>query len=263
MPFAASGAQPLWMGNANQQPSTTFLTLQDFTFDNSGNLFAAAGIGMWKIASASVVAGATWQANSVGIENLVANHVDAPAGNWPVAGVWDRGFWALANPDVFPSDYWPDTTYSTSYDAINGGWAFDWASANTNFLAGWAGSSNVVPATTASGGHSWVIWASISSGTVNIGGDIAASTTSNWIVVPANSSGNLLYTTNGGTTFSAATISATTPFTAGTQHGFHLAADRDTANTFCLVDNSENIYASVNSGATWSEVNSGTLSGVK
>lgn len=258
--FTSSGAQPPWFANANQNQGSSglYFAVQDFAFDASGNLFMAAGIGMWQIASASVTCGASWTADSVGIENLVANHVDAPAGNPPVAATWDRPYWWLANPDAFATDYWPDYTYSHAYGSINGGWAVDWAGSNANFWAGWASLDSIVPATTANGGKSWSIWPSTSAGTENVGGDIAVSTPSNWIVVPIGNSGNLEYTVNGGAAFSAATTTGMSlPITANYQHGFHLAADRVTANAFCLIDNNGDLWASTNSGQTWSKNSTG------
>lgn len=254
-PFTASGAQPPWFGNANQgQASNSYLAAKDFAFDASGNLRIAGGIGVWLITSANVTCGATYLADSIGIENLVTNHIDAPLGNWLVVATWDRAFWSLTNPDAYPSDYWPDYTYSNSYGPINAGWVFDWASGNTNFFTGWATNDNTVPATTPNGGAAWSIWASLSLGTTNLGGDIAASTALNWVVVPAGASGNLQYTTDGGNTFHAATTTGMSlPISAQEGSGFHIAADRGNANTFCLIDNNEDLWASVNSGATWSK----------
>lgn len=266
-PFAASGSQPPWLGNANQNQGTSngvFLTTSDFAFDASGNLRNPAGIGVWQIASASVTCGATWQADSLGIENMVANHVDAPTGNSPIVGVWDRGFFLLQNPDVYPTHYYPDESYFPATQGVNGGWAFDYASSNPNFFTGWISLNANQPGDTADGGNIWSIWGSLVLGTTNIGGDVAASTPSNWIVVPANNSGNLRFTTNGGTSFAASTITgATTPLTSNTQHGFHLAADRGNANTFCFIDNGNNLWASTNSGSTFSKNNTGVITAVK
>jgi xyloglucan-specific exo-beta-1,4-glucanase len=255
-PFAASGLQPGWLGNANQNQGTTnnlFLTLADLGFDTSGNLRGVAGIGVWKIASASVTCGATWQADSLGIETLVSNHVEAPPGNNPCMAVWDRGFFC-GNPDTFPSHYYPDESYFPTTRGVQAGWSFDYASSTTNFLTGWVNTQNTQPGSSSDGGNTWSIWGSLVLGTTNFGGDVAASTPSNWIVVPAGNSGNLRFTTNGGASFAASTITGlTSPISANNQHGFHLAADRVIANTFCLVDNGPNLWASTNSGATFTK----------
>jgi hypothetical protein len=263
-PFTASSSQPPWLSNANQNQGTTnnvFLTLADFAFDANGDLRNVAGIGAWKIASASVKCGATWQADSIGIENMVSNHVDAPSGNSPIVGVWDRGFYALNNPDVFPSRHYPDESYFPTTQGVQSGWAFDYASSNPNFLAGWVGTSSPQPGSSSDGGNNWAVWASIALGTTNLGGDIAVSTPSNWVVVPSGHSGNLMFTTNGGSSFAASTITGvTSPISANFQHGFHIAADRVNANTFCFVDNRNNLWASNNGGASFMKVNSGVIS---
>ena len=268
-PFTASGAEPLWFGNANQNQgsSGTFITLADLGFDTSGNLRAAAGIGIWKIASANVNCGATWTADSAGIENLVSNHVDAPPGESPVTAVWDRGLWNLVNPDVFPSDYWPDEVQGlTSWSAINGGWAFDCYNFN---CSGWVAQNNITPASNPNGGAEggWTTWATEGSATINLGGEMAVSSAANWLWIPAavgSGSNQLFFTANGATSWTASTVTGvTTPLAANQQHGFHIAADRVNANTFCMIDSAEALWSSTNSGATFTKVNPSTLSGIK
>ena len=268
MTFSASGTQPPWLGNANQASGgVLYLANQDMIFDGSGNLWSAGGIGVWETASASVAVNGNWAANSIGIEQLVTDRVASASGNSPVLAFWDRAFFLSQNPDVFPSRYWPDYIYSTSYGPINGGWALDFAAATQNFFTGWAGQNNVTPAYSSDGGTTWTIWANSPSPN-NIGGAIAASTTTNWVAVPAASgsgASDLWYTTNGASSaWQAATISGeTTPYTNGTGYGFPIAADSVTANAFCLIDSANNIFASTNSGANWTLRNSGTISGIK
>ncbi len=260
-----SGPNPPWFGNAQQGQGNPLVynSTSDFAFDMSGNLRDAAGIGIWKIASASVTCGATWTADSTGIENLVSNHVDSPPGESPVVGVWDRGLWNLTNPDVFPSDYWPDYAAEHTSDSIDGGWAFDCY----NFVcSGWVSGNNPWPASSVDGGATgtWVSWASRGSATINLYGQFALASPTNWLWIPAGQGAGqsqLFYTANGATSWTASNISGTTITQSGNA-GIHMAADRVNANTFCLIDNSQNLWSSTNSGATFTEVNSGTISAV-
>lgn len=269
MPITAPNPQPPWIANVNQYAAgDTALAIQGLQFDASGNLWAVTGIGAFDIVSASVAVNASWVSNNLGMEQFVATHVTSCSGNAPVVGVWDRGFFTMQSPDVFPTHYWPDFTYSSSFGIIQGGWALDCAAATPNFFSGWAAGFNNVPAKSTDGGTTWTGWTSISGATTNIGGAFAASTTTNWVWVPAAAGAGqnqLLFTTNGAATaWSGATISGqTTPYTNGVGHGFPLAADSVTANTFCLIDSNNNIFSSTNSGATFTKVSTAAISGVK
>lgn len=269
MGLASSGSQPPWIANANQYSGGVLtLAMQDMSFDASGNLWSIGGIGAFEVLSASVAVNATWNSNNLGMEQLVANHVASCSGNSPVVNVWDRGFFVMQNPDVFPADYWPDYSYSHAYGIINAGWAVDCATAsNTNFFTGWAGTDNNVGASSSDGGTTWTVWPSFGAATTNIGGAIAASSSTNWVWVPAAAGGGasqVWYTTNGATGWTQSTLTgATTPFANTSGYGFPLAADSVTAGNFCIIDNGLNIWSTTNNGATFSKVNTGVLAGVK
>jgi hypothetical protein len=262
--FAAPSPQPAWMGNAVQYGSNgnyIYIDTQDFAFDNSGNLWSAAGIGAWEMSVGGIITHGVWNANSIGIEQLVANWIVSAPGNAPVAAVWDRGFFALQNPDAFPSNYWPDFTYSNTYGAINGGWALTYASYNAagspcgvscNFFVGWIAQSNNLGASSADGGKTWTAWPTQPAGT-NIGGAIAAASQTNWIVNPGFNQG-LYYTTNAGGTWTPLTISgAATPWSndGGRES---IAADTVAATTYCIVDNSLNFYSSTTATPSFTKV---------
>lgn len=257
--FAATGSQPPWLDVAVAQQNQSlgsgiYFATQGLAFDASGNLWMAAGIGTWEILSANVSQNANWQANMIGIENMVATHIDTPPGLSPVLGVWDRGIWTGINPDIFPGRYWPDHTFQSTFHAINGGWAVDWATATPAALTTWTGSTDLSAASSADNGTSWTVWTNYPT-TNNLGGAVAASTSTNWVAVATANSSALTYTTSGaGSAWLTPTITGLSGGITATQgHGFPLAADRVNANTFCLVDGSGQVFASTNSGATWAK----------
>ena len=48
-----------------------------------------------------------WNDQSIGIEQLVANEIIVPPGGDPVLASWDRAFFYISNPNVYPSTYGP------------------------------------------------------------------------------------------------------------------------------------------------------------
>ncbi|MGA7524687.1 MAG: hypothetical protein WBW84_19720, partial [Acidobacteriaceae bacterium] len=98
----------------------------------------------------------------------------------------------------------------------------------------------------------------------NGGGCIAASTPSNIVWAPAGGTAPS-YTTNGGTSWTAISISGISSWSgfeaqyyqAPNQKG--VAADRVNANTFYLYFPSNGVYISTNSGATWTQQKSGYI----
>ena len=261
--YSAAGAQPAWFGNADLKGGVNpYFTTQSFTFDNSGDLLMATGVGMWQMPSGSISVNGNWAAATIGIENLVATNIVSAPGSAPVVGVWDRGFWNLQNLDAFPGDYWPDKTYSSSYNQINAGWALAYASFNSggsacgntcSFFTGWAGNNNNVPASSSDGGNSWTVWPSLP-GTTNIGGAIAAASTTHWLANPGFNA-SLYYTLNAGTSWSTLTVSgATTPWIGTTGYRHPFAADTVNANTYCIVDSSINFYSSTTATPSFTKV---------
>jgi len=256
-PQGSSGS-PAWFANANQDqgflPQPDY-NIQDMTFDTSGNLRIAAGIGVWKIASASVSVTASWQADSVGIEQLVNNHVDTPPGSSPVVVSWDRAVFLVQNPDTFPAHYFPDIGFNPSTtQSVQAGWALDWPSLNPLALTVTAGTQNTVNASSTDGGNTWSLWAT-NTPTGNLGGNIAASTSTNWVITPAQGTSTIYNTVTGAASAWGTTTASGVGNTAATLgSGFSHAADRITANTFCLYDSNGAIYSSTNSGATYTKV---------
>ena len=54
----------------------------------------------------------TWNDQSVGIEQLVANQIIVPPGGKPVVASWDRPFFYVSDPNAYPSTYGPVTDSS-------------------------------------------------------------------------------------------------------------------------------------------------------
>lgn len=259
----AAAPQPTWMATANQSSAgTLYLSIVSLLFDTSGNLWGAGGIANWKVVP-TISTNPVWAADTIGVEQLVGEGVIAALGNSPVTWQWDRGFMTIDNLDTYPSTYWPGAITSNIYGTvgpIEGGWFLDYASSNTNFLTGWAGGQGTTPATSSDGGKSWTVWPATPAST-NVGGAVAASTSTNWVVVPGINK-VMSYTTDGGATWNPITVSGTPTWINIQGVRAPVAADRGNANTFCAVDTDQNVYNSVNSGQNWTKsINTGTLDG--
>jgi hypothetical protein len=262
---ASTGSQPGWLNTANQSSGgVQFLNTLGIAFDTSSNIWNAAGIGVYTTSAPVTQTQTPWAANVIGIEEFVANQVVVPPGNSPLVSIWDRGFTLVKNPDAFPSVYWNN---STSLNPIMGGWSLDYASAggSTNFVTGWEISNTTgvtSPASSSDGGNTWTQWPTNPS-SVNVGGNVAASTATNWVAIAGCNSANcgfisgkpvLSYTTNGAASWSTSSIAGNPNFVSQVGVRFPLAADRVTAGSFCAVDLSLNFYNSTNNGANFTLV---------
>jgi hypothetical protein len=253
--YSATTPQPVWLGVADQigggSPS---IDASNAVFDSSSNLWVSGGISVWSTPAPITASSTPMAANAVGIEQLVTNQIISPPGNSPLAAVWDRGFFLLKNPDVFPSTQYNNNTSLDTSGQIQGGWSLDYAPGTTNFLTGFVSDNfgaTFLPASSTDGGVTWTQWPTKPT-TSGPGGAIAASTTSNWVVVPGQSAA-IQYTLNGGTSWAASSVStcSTTPLNSVADNRQPLAADRVTANKFYFVDRSANFCVSTNSGQTF------------
>ncbi len=252
---SATGVQPGWLNTANQQSGGVLsLNTIDLIVDNSGNAWAAAGLGVWTTPAPVAVNATPWVANSVGIEQLVTNQILASPGISPVVAVWDKGFIRVENPDAFPSTYYNN---STSLNPIMTGAAIDYAPNQVGFISGIQTSNldttKTAFATSINGGASWNAWANQPSNNGLAFGNIVIGSSTNWLVHPACDScaggtrTPLYYTTNGGSTaFSTVTISGTPNFEVNQGYRFPLAADKVNAGSYCAVDTNLNFYNTTN-----------------
>ncbi len=260
---AASAPQPPWLATANQQSAgLPFFSGITIEYDGSSNLWMGAGLGAWETPAPTSGSSTVWTANTVGIEQLVTNQIISPVGGSPLAAVWDKGFFLVKNPDVFPSTYWNNSPNSNCGQAacspIMGGWALDHV-AGTQFITGVERSnldSSYSPAASSDGGNTWTRWAALPA-SPDVGGAIAASTTTNWAVVPGQNTA-LQFTTNGATSWAAATATGNNGWIANYVNNRQpLAADRVTAGVFYAVDlgtgpaGTQKFWVSTNNGATF------------
>src|SRR6185437_11824024 len=137
-----------------------------------GKLWTSDGVGVWNTNLPQTANGLiTWNSQSAGIEQLVANEIIVPPGGHPVLASWDRPFVYEANPDSFASSYGP----------VNGkfaaGWSLDYASSEPSFVVGiadWWGNEESGYST--NGGQTWSLFPTMPSfAGKTIGGSIAAS----------------------------------------------------------------------------------------
>ena len=150
---------------------------------------------------------------------------------------------------------------SDAADSIVLGYAGDWASATPATVVGKAntfGTSTDESSVSSNGGSTWSKWASVPAN--NIGGSVAASTTTNWVYAPNNNSPSIYCTTNGGSSWAVGT-GLPTASSLDPAWGFAyflerriVAADRVTANKFYVLNNST---TSANAGI-WTVSNCGT-----
>lgn len=240
--------QPSWLATANLQGAgVPQYQPGDIWFDWSSNLWMSTGVCVFTTPAPVATNATPWSANCAGQETLVDVNIVSAPGNVPLIAVWDRGVFTILNPDEYPTSYWNN---STSIGQIQGAWALDYASSNTNFFTMWEAFQNNTPGYSADGGTTWTAWPTQPAST-NIGGAIAASTPNNWIAVTGYSGQPLTFTTNKATTWASSTIPGTPRFISAAGNRAPLAADRVTANKFCVVDDGQNFYSSTNSGATF------------
>jgi hypothetical protein len=224
---------------------------------NNGQLILSAGTGMWSMnvpaSGATSSAALTWTDFSVGIENLVANAILVPpvAVSAPLLASWDRPFFKITNPNVFPSTYGP-----VNSDTIQMGWSLDYASSNPATVVAFSTWSGSQSGYSTDGGTTWTYFPAVPSGS---GGEIAATTPQNIIMAPSGSTPQ--FTTNQGASWTAISVPGISSWGA-----FHnswqykkrgVTADRVLPNTFYLYYGGYGVFKSTDGGATWANVYNG------
>lgn len=258
-----AGAQPGWLGTTNLLGGGSLsVNTLDVKLDSAGKVWMSSGVGIFTMTTAAATG--VWAADTVGVEQLVTNRIIVPSGTWPVAAVWDRGVVPIVNPDVYPANQYPRGT-SNSYGSLGqilGAWDIDYTPTGS-FMSAWIISNvgqGTSPASSTDGGLTWTLWPTVPALT-NAGGNIAVSTTTNWITV-AGCAGCLggpsvvmNYTTDAAAHWTVSSFSGGTPtaFVGQVGVGMALAADRVTPGSFCAFDGSLQFWFSSNSGATFTK----------
>ena len=246
-----------WLKAANEASSGNFLDIGGVVFNPlvPNQIIASAGTGVWNASvPTSNPTSITWNDQSLGIEQLVANEIIVPPGGNPVVASWDRPFFYISNLNAYPSTYGPVDSVN-----INAGWSVDYASSDPSFIAGLIGYGAAVYST--NGGQTWQNFASEPTfpGQAN-GGTIAASTPENIIDAPADGV-QPYYTLNGGVTWNPITLPGVTSWS-NFEGAYYLdersiTADRVLANTFYLYYPGQGVYETTNGGVSWTQVYSG------
>lgn len=243
----------------------SYMSNGDMRFDpvTPNRLLFAQGIGVWTTTVPTTFSSVTWNSQSLGIEQLVANVVTAPPGGRPVVASWDRPLFYSALPDVFPSRHGPNNAH-----AIVMGWQVDYASTDPSFLAAvvdWWGVEESGYSTDR--GQTWTRFPTMPPWTDAVGfGTLAASTPDNIVWVPSNKRAPY-YTKDRGRSWQKVAL----PGVADTPEGWSglhwayylnrhiVAADRVTAGTFYMYHTPSGLYRSTNGGASWALVRSGEI----
>jgi hypothetical protein len=225
---------------------------------NNGQLILSGGTGMWRMnvpaSGATASTALTWTDFSVGIENLVANAILVPpvAGSSPILASWDRPFFKITNPNVFPATYG-----SVNSNTIQMGWSLDYASSNPGTVVALSNWSSSQSGSSTDGGATWTYFPSVPS--TATGGEIAATTPQNIIIAPTG----LVpyYTTNQGANWTAVSVPGISSW--GAFHNSYtykkrgITADRVSPDTFYLYYGGYGVFKSINGGATWTNVYKG------
>jgi hypothetical protein len=225
-----------------------------------GKIWQSAGVGVWE----TTVSGnltwnmpVVWNSHSIGIEQLVANEILAPSGVDPIFASWDRPFFTMPDLDEFATGY--------SGGGFSMGWSVDYASNDPKFIVGisdWWGQEN--SGFSADGGKTWQKFAGLPSFALNsVGGSIAASSSTNFIWVPAGGSAPA-YTLDGGKTWVDINIPGQTDW-GQIHHAYYLSrttitADRTLPNTFYLYDVGSGVYRTTDGGVNWTKMHTGQVS---
>ena len=243
-----------------EHSDTGYMTLGDAKIDpTDGKLYTAEGIGVWWTYWPKTFTSFTYNSQSLGIEELVANDILAPAGGRPLFGVWDRGIFRSDSPDTYPSRYFLQDGDFTA------GWGLDYASVDPTFIVAlnnWAGKYQ--SGYSKDSGHTWSLFGT-QPDIRHHGGTIAAATPLNIIIVPGNN-GVPEVTKDGGNSWlplagsgSAAQLPNDGWIFAFYLHSHIIAADRVKIGTFYLYNYIHGVFRTTDGGDTWSLLHRGPV----
>jgi hypothetical protein len=262
-----------WLTDASN--NAHFMAIGDAAFDPSrpNQLYASSGIGVWYTHPPTAKGNFSWISQSAGIEQLVANWILSPPNGIPLGLVYDRVVFRFGNLSVYPSGH---GAANPAANPIVHGWTGDWASSDPSTIVVVASQNGSADESSSSsdGGLTWTRWPTLPPGVpgTNWGGGIAASTPTNWVLIPSNNTPNVYYTMDGAKTWKIAEIPGV-PTSAETGWGFAyyldrqiVCADRVKAHTFYAYNNGAQnngsfagIYKSIDNGANWARTHGGAF----
>jgi 20S proteasome alpha/beta subunit len=247
-----------WLANTEQYMSSGGMAFDQLV---PNKFWASDGIGVW---NASVPQNmtwntpVTWNSQSAGIEQLVANEILVAPGGKPIVASWDRPFFYVSDPNSYPTSYGVGNP-----NKFSAGWSLDYASSNPNFIVGindWWGTEQSGYST--DGGQTWHTFPNMPSfaGTT-IGGTIAASSPTEIVWAPANRVAPQ-YTKDGGVTWKPVVLPGVSDWS-GFDFAYYLykrtvTADRVLPDTFYMYYNG--VYKTADGGDTWIKVFTGEIS---
>jgi hypothetical protein len=242
----------------------TNLSLGEYRFDPTDTtiLWGANGIGVWRIPWPT-----TWQKFNLtgvsrGIENMVMTDCLAHTGrDEPLFACWDRLVFRVASAmDTYPS------TYALATNLLHT-WAISVAPDDADFVVmRTTGKFNAVSDNSAKSTDGGLTWTDITNLSTQMGGSVAVSTSSNFIMSGGTATQPPQYTTDGGATWNSPTGLPTDNFAwcfnAGQTHPY--CADALVANKFYAVamgSSNPGTFVSTDSGANWTKQSSGAPDG--
>jgi hypothetical protein len=174
-----------WLAWTNEQSMNA--AMMRFDPGRPNLLTLSEGIGFFVASPPNDTSGAwSWNSQSAGIEQLVANYVCSAPGNKPVLAAWDRPVFRVEDKDVYPSTHGPNNTFT-----IQMGWSVDWASENPSTIVAvmnWFPPANDESAKSLDGGKTWALFphGALPSSPVSgcIGGCIAAADSLTFMWIP-------------------------------------------------------------------------------
>jgi hypothetical protein len=178
---------------------------------------------------------------SAGIESLCITSALALPGGKLFLSAWDKPFWRVTDLTAYTNDFRYPLKRGGSHSATLVAYSssLDAAGNDPDFLVGVvAPSDESGPGSSSDGGASWREFESAPPAGWGVGGSIAASTKTNFVLLPSNN-GVGAFTLDGGKSWESIKLDGTTP-TGGFANAMYVArrnitADKTRSGTFALV----------------------------